>query len=70
MRTFDFEVYRFTDVVEQTSAFGEVYVYPEFGSHKTREMSDFERVLQYVLTVTRSEFKSAEQFDEFGMNTE
>jgi len=70
VRAFDFEVHRLAKIVQQPRAFRQIYVYAEFGRHRAGKVRHLKRVPQHVLPVTRSEFQTAEQLDDFGMQAE
>ena len=68
MRSFHLAINGLADVVEQSAAFGDGVVDAELDGHQSRELRDFQRVHQHVLTVRRAIAKSAEETKHLGMN--
>ena len=69
MISFDFMVDRLADVVKQTGALGNLDVSAQLSGHDTGQMSDFDRMLQNILTVARPVFQSSEQLDQLRMQS-
>jgi len=67
VRAFRFAGYNFAYIVQKSGAFSELNVGAEFAGHYGGEFSDFDGVLQLVLTVRRSVVEFAYERDEFRM---
>src|SRR5262245_48678134 len=59
----------FADVVQQRTALCHRYVEPELRSHDASEEGNFLRVVQNVLTVTRSPLHPTDQLDQLWMKS-
>ena len=68
MRSFHLAVDRFADVVQQSAAFRNRVVHAELHRHQRGELRDFERVHEDVLSVRRAIAKTAEEFENFGVD--
>ncbi len=44
------------DIVEQACPFGDLDIGPQFSSHHTRQVADFQRMFEDILAVTGPEF--------------
>ena len=64
---FVFVIDGFTEIVQQTRTFTQLLVGAELSREQPRDIAHLERMLEYVLSVTGTEFHPAEQLDELRM---
>ncbi len=67
MRTLYFTVDRFADIVQQSGALCQGYIYSQLGSYHAREIGHLDTVSQHVLTVAGAVFKPPQELDKLGV---
>ena len=69
MAALDLMVNGFTDIVEQTGPLCGGYVHTQLGGNQTGNMADLNGVVQHVLAVAGTVLHTAQQLDDFGVQT-
>src|SRR3954452_12708090 len=63
MRTFHLAIDRLADIVQKTAALGDRVVDAELHRHERRQLRDFERMDENILSVRRAVTKTAEELE-------